>query len=317
MARFLLRRVGLALVTLLLLSMIIFLMANVLPGDVGRRILGPFADPRAVAALNHQLGVDRPLVIQYVSWLGGALHGDFGRSLSFRAPVSDLLGRALVNSLKLAAVAFVMVVPLGILGGIVASLNRDKFLDRFISVTGLSGVAMPEFVTGIVLILFLGITLRLFPITATAPAGSGPLTQIYYLIMPALPLVFILFGYIARITRAGMNEALDADYTRTAYLKGLSRQTVIRRHVLRNALLPTVAVVATQTGFLIGGLVVIEFIFNYQGIGQLIFTAAQQKDFPLLQAGVLVLGTVYLIATLIADVLYSLLNPRIRYGGAE
>jgi peptide/nickel transport system permease protein len=317
MARFLLRRVGLALVTLLLLSMMIFLMANVLPGDVGRRILGPFADPRAVAALNHQLGVDRPLVIQYLSWLGGAVHGDFGRSLSFRAPVSDLLGRALVNSLKLAAVAFVMVVPLGILGGIVASLNRDKFLDRLISVTGLSGIAMPEFVTGIVLILLFGITLRIFPITATAPAGSGPLTQIYYLIMPALPLVFVLFGYIARITRAGMNEALDADYTRTAYLKGLSRGMVIRRHVLRNALLPTIAVVATQTGYLIGGLVVIEFIFNYQGIGQLIFTAAQQKDFPLLQAGVLVLGIVYLTATLIADVLYSLLNPRIRYGGAE
>jgi peptide/nickel transport system permease protein len=317
MARFLLRRVGLALVTLLLLSMMIFLMANVLPGDVGRRILGPFADPRAVAALNHQLGVDRPLVIQYLSWLGGAVHGDFGRSLSFRAPVSDLLGRALVNSLKLAAVAFVMVVPLGILGGIVASLNRDKFLDRLISVTGLSGIAMPEFVTGIVLILLFGITLRIFPITATAPAGSGPLTQIYYLIMPALPLVFVLFGYIARITRAGMNEALDADYTRTAYLKGLSRGMVIRHHVLRNALLPTIAVVATQTGYLIGGLVVIEFIFNYQGIGQLIFTAAQQKDFPLLQAGVLVLGIVYLTATLIADVLYSLLNPRIRYGGAE
>src|SRR3979411_1172678 len=188
MARFLLRRVGLAVITLLLLSMMIFLMANALPGDVGRRILGPFADPRAVAALNHQLGADRPLVIQYLSWLGGAVHGDFGRSLSFRAPVMDWLGRSLVNSLKLAAVAFVMVVPLGILGGIVASLNRDKFLDRFISVTGLSGVAMPAFVTGIVLILLFGIALRIFPISATAPAGSGPLTQIYYLILPELPL---------------------------------------------------------------------------------------------------------------------------------
>jgi peptide/nickel transport system permease protein len=317
MGRFLLRRLGLALVTLLILSVIVFLMANVLPGDVGRRILGPFADPRAVAALNHQLGIDRPLVIQYLSWLGGALHGDFGQSLSYRAPVGDLLRRALLNSLKLAAVAFVIVVPLGVLGGIVASLNRDKFLDRFISVTGLSGVAMPEFVTGIVLILLFGITLRLFPITATAPAGSGPLTVIYYLILPAVPLVFVLFGYIARITRAGMNEALDADYTRTAYLKGLSRGTVIRRHVIRNALLPTIAVVATQTGYLIGGLVVIEFVFNYQGIGQLIYTAAQQKDFPLLQAGVLVIGIVYLIATLLADLLYSLLNPRIRYGTAE
>src|SRR3982074_3219239 len=288
MARFLLRRVGLALVTLLLLSMIIFLMSNLLPG--------------AVAELNHQWGVARPLVVQYLSWLGGALHLDFGDSLSFREPVSGLLGRALVNSLKLGAVAFVIVVPLGILGCIVACLNRDRFLDRFISVTGLSGVAMPEFVTGIVLILLFGITLRIFPISATAPAGSGPLTQIYYLIMPALPLVFVLFGYIARITRAGMNEALDADYTRTAYLKGLSRGVVIRRHVLPNALLPPTAVVATQTGYLIGGLVVIEFIFNYQGIGQLTFTAAQQKDFPLLQAGVLVLGIVYLTATLIADV---------------
>jgi peptide/nickel transport system permease protein len=317
MARFLLRRVGLALITLFLLSIIVFLMANVLPGDVGRRILGPFADPRAVAALNHQLGVDRPLVVQYLSWLGGALHGDFGNSLSFRQPVGDLLRRAVLNSLKLGAVAFVIVVPLGIFGGIVASLNRDKFLDRFITVTGLSGVAMPEFVTGIVLILLFGITLRIFPISATAPAGSGPLTQIYYLIMPSLPLVFVLFGYIARITRAGMNDALDADYTRTAYLKGLTRGTVIRRHVLRNALLPTIAVVATQTGYLIGGLVVIELIFNYQGIGQLLYTAVSQKDFPLIQAAVMVVGTVYLTATLLADLIYSLLNPRIRYGGGE
>ena len=317
MARFLLRRVGLALITLFLLSIIVFLMANVLPGDVGRRILGPFADPRAVAALNHQLGVDRPLYIQYLSWLGGALHGDFGNSLSFRTPVGDLLRRAVLNSLKLGAVAFVIVVPLGILGGIVASLNRDKFLDRFISVTGLSGVAMPEFVTGIVLILLFGITLRIFPITATAPAGSGPFTVIYYLIMPSLPLVFVLFGYIARITRAGMNDALDADYTRTAYLKGLTRGTVIRRHVLRNALLPTIAVVATQTGYLIGGLVVIEFIFNYNGIGQLLYTAVSQKDFPLIQAAVMVVGVVYLTATLLADLIYSLLNPRIRYGGGE
>jgi peptide/nickel transport system permease protein len=317
MARFLLRRVGLALVTLLLLSVMVFLMANVLPGDVGRRILGPFADPRAVAALNHQLGVDRPLVVQYLSWLGGALHGDFGQSLSYRAPAGDLLRRALLNSMKLAAVAFVIVVPLGVLGGIIASLNRDKFLDRFISVTGLSGVAMPEFVTGIVLILLFGITLRIFPITATAPAGSDPFTQIYYLVLPSLPLVFVLFGYIARITRAGMNEALDADYTRTAYLKGLSRATVIRRHVLRNALLPTIAVVATQTGYLIGGLVVIEFIFNYQGIGQLLYTAVSHKDFPLIQSGVMVIGVVYLTATLLADLIYSLLNPRIRYGGAE
>jgi peptide/nickel transport system permease protein len=315
--RFLARRIGLALVTLFLLSVIVFLGANLLPGDVGRRILGPFADARAVAALNHQLGTDRPILVQYWSWLTNALQGRLGDSVAFGDPVTSLLGRALGNSLKLAAVAFVLVVPLGILGGIIAALNRDRFLDRLITVAGLSATAVPEFVFAILAIIVIGIALRWLPITATAPEGSGVLTQFWYLLLPALPLVLVLFGYIARITRAGMIEALDADYTRTAVLKGLSYWTVIRRHVLRNALLPTIAVVATQTGYLIGGLVVIEFMFNYQGIGQLMYLAAQKKDFPVLQGGAIVIGLVYLTATLLADIIYSILNPRIRYGSAD
>ncbi|MBD0290902.1 MAG: ABC transporter permease, partial [Thermoleophilia bacterium] len=155
--------------------------------------------------------------------------------------------------------------------------------------------------------------LELLPITAAWPPGAGPLTQLKYLILPSLPLVLVLFGYIARMARAGTIEALEADYTRTAVLKGLPERTVIRRHVLRNALLPTIAVVATQTGYLIGGLVAIEVIFNYQGIGRLIFDAARAKDFPMLQSAVLVVGIVYLVATLLADLAYSLLNPRIRF----
>lgn len=317
MARFLLRRLGLALITLLVLSIVIFLLSHILPGDVGRRILGPFADARAVAQLDHQLGTDQPIVVQYWTWLTGALTGNFGQSLNFAVPVASLLGPALLNSLKLAAVAFVLVVPLGILGGIVAALNQGRFLDRLITMGGLSATVVPEFVWAIVTILLLGVGLRLLPISAAAPEGSGPPTQVYYLILPAIALVLVLFGYIARITRAGMIEALDADYTRTAVLKGLSYATVVRRHVLRNALLPTIAVVASQTGYLIGGLVVIEFMFNYQGIGQLLYVAAQKKDFPILEAGVLVVGIVYLVATLLADVAYSLLNPTIRYGGAE
>ncbi|HYS01795.1 MAG TPA: ABC transporter permease [Candidatus Eisenbacteria bacterium] len=317
MARFLARRIGLALVTLWLLSIIVFVGANVLPGDVGRRILGPFADPRAVAVFNHQLGTDRPILVQYWSWLTHALRGDLGNSIAFGDPVVSMLTRALGNSLKLGLVAFLLVVPLGVLGGIVAALNRDRFLDRLITIAGISATAVPEFVFAILAILIIGVALRLLPITATAPDGSSVPVQFGYLILPAIPLVLVLFGYIARITRAGMIEALDADYTRTAVLKGLSYGTVIRRHVLRNALLPTIAVVATQTGYLIGGLVVIEFMFNYQGIGQLLFLAAQKKDFPLLQAGVMVIGAVYLIATLVADITYSLLNPLIRYGGAD
>ncbi len=317
MTRFLARRIGLALVTLFLLSVIVFLGANLLPGDVGRRILGPFADARAVAALNHQLGTDRPILVQYWSWLTNALQGRLGDSVAFGDPVTSMLGRALGNSLKLAVVAFVLVVPLGILGGIIAALNRDRFLDRLITVAGLSATAVPEFVFAILAIIVIGIALHWLPITATAPEGSGVLTQFRYLLLPALPLVLVLFGYIARITRAGMIEALDADYTRTAVLKGLSYWTVIRRHVLRNALLPTIAVVATQTGYLIGGLVVIEFMFNYQGIGQLMYLAAQKKDFPVLQGGAIVIGLVYLTATLLADIIYSILNPRIRYGSAD
>jgi peptide/nickel transport system permease protein len=315
--RFLLRRFGLAILTLWLLSIIVFLGLHVLPGDVGRRILGPFAGARAVAQLNEQLGADRPLLAQYGSWAGGILTGNLGTSLAFQQSVSSLLFPALWNSLKLALVAFVIVVPLGIFGGIVAALNRGRALDRLITIVGLSSVAVPEFVSSIVVILLFAVDFRLFPVTAQAPSGSGPLTQLRYLILPAVPLVFVLFGYIARITRAGTIEALESDYTRTAYLKGLRRETVIRRHVLRNALLPTIAVVATQTGYLIGGLLAVEVVFNYQGIGHLLFISLQKKDFPVVQACAIVIGIVYLVSTLVADIFYSLLNPRIRYGASE
>jgi peptide/nickel transport system permease protein len=294
---------------------IVFFGAQVLPGDVGRRILGPFADAEAVRALNEELGTDRPALVQYWDWISSFVVGDLGQSLAYRLPVDGLVGDALVNSAKLALVAFVLVVPLAIVGGVYAALAEGRPRDRIISIGGLTLTVVPEFVSSIVLILVFGLWLGILPVTATAPTGAGLLTQLEYLILPALPLVFVLFGYIARMARAGTIEALDADYTRTAVLKGLRWRTVVRRHVLRNALLPTIAVVATQTGYLIGGLVVIEVIFNYQGIGQLLFTAARQKDFPLLQSGVLVVGIVYLVATLLADLAYSLLNPRIRYEG--
>jgi peptide/nickel transport system permease protein len=315
--QYVLKRLGLALLTLVLLSVIIFFAGSVLPGNPGRAILGPFASQQAVQALNHSLGVDRPLVAQYWSWITGIVHGDLGTSTQFHVPVSSLLFPALWRSLKLALVAFVIVVPLAILGGVLAALYRGRFVDRSISVTGLSLTAVPEFVSGVVLILIFAIGLKWLPVTANPPPGTSPLGQLHYLILPAIPLVFILFGYIARMARAGTIEALDSDYVRTAVLKGLPREVVIRRHVLRNSLLPTITVIATQTGYLIGGLVVVETLFNYPGLGRLIYTAAINKDFPTLEAGVLVIGIVYLAATLIADILYTVLNPRIRYEQAE
>jgi peptide/nickel transport system permease protein len=317
MATFLLKRLGLMVLTLFILSLIVFLAGQVLPGDPGRAILGPFAANSAVHALDTQLGVNRPLVTRYLSWIGGALHGNFGESYSYQSPVAPFIGAALINSVKLALLAFVVVVPLGILGGVIAALNAGRAVDRIISVTGLSLTTVPEFVSGIVLIVVFGIELKALPVTAAAGAGASVGSQFEHLILPAIPLVFILFGYIARMARAGTIEALNSDYTRTAVLKGLPRATVIRRHVLRNSLLPTITVIATQTGYLIGGLVVVERLFNYQGIGNLIFKAAQAKDFPMLEAGILVIGVVYVVATLAADLLLIALNPRLRIGGGD
>jgi len=304
-------------VTLFLLSVMVFLGGQVLPGNVGRAILGPFADERAVEVLNRQLGLDRPLLTQYWDWISRFVQGDMGTSYIFRSPVAPFVLDALGHSLKLALVAFVLVVPLGILAGVVAALNRNRLADRIISLGGLSATVLPEFVSGIILILVFGVWLRWLPISAAWPAGAGFFTQLRYLILPALPLFLVLFGYIARMARAGMIEALESDYVRTAVLKGLPWRTVIWRHVLRNALLPTITVIATQTGYLIGGLVVVETLFRYQGIGSLIFTAARGKDFPILEAGILTIGIVYAVATLAADILYSVLNPRIRLGAGQ
>jgi peptide/nickel transport system permease protein len=317
MAIFILKRIGLGLITLWILSLLVFFAAQVLPGDPARAILGPLAAPSAVAALSHQLGTDKPVIEQYGTWIGHVVSGNLGTSYQFQAAIGPLLGKALVNSLKLAAVAFVLVVPLGIFGGVVAALNLGKPVDRVISVIGLSATVIPEVVSGIVLILVFGIWLNVLPIQASTPPGSSFGTQLYHLILPAIPLVLILFGYIQQMARAGTVESLASDYARTATLKGLPRGVMIRRHVLRNSLLPTITVIASQTGYLIGGLVLVETLFHYNGIGSLIFNAANNKDYPMLEAGVLVIGALYMVATLGADILFTLLNPRIRYRGVQ
>jgi peptide/nickel transport system permease protein len=317
MARFLLKRIGLGLVTLFLLSVIVFAVSMVLPGNVGRAVLGGFATQESVDALNEQLGTNRPIHVQYVDWAGGLLQGDLGMSNESQVPVRDLLGPALGNSAKLAFLAFLLCVPLAILGGVISGLRYGKATDRTITIAGISFSAMPDFVTGIFLILVFGIWLGWLPVTAQWEEGANVLTQVEHLLLPAMTLTVVLFGYIARITRAGMVDALDSDYARTAYLKGLPSNVVVRKHVLRNALLPTIAVVAVQVGYLFGGLVAVEYLFNYRGIGALILESAQAKDLPLLTSAVLVVGTLYLVVTLLADILYAMLNPRIRLGTVE
>jgi peptide/nickel transport system permease protein len=314
MRRFILTRILLSIVTLFILSVIVFVLAQVLPGNVGRNILGPLADQESVDQLNAELGTDRSLIAQYWDWITGVFTGDMGQSLVLGRSVSSILGDAVLNSAKLALLAFIMVVPVAVIGGVYAALKEGTNRDRLISLGGLSATAVPDFVWAVLLIVVFPLGLGIFKSTATAPPGSNFFEQVYYLILPAICLVFVLFGYIARMARAGTIEALDADYTRTAVIKGLPQRTVVREHVLRNSLLPTIAVVATQLGYLIGGLVVIELIFNYNGLGKTLFEAAQRKDIPVLQTGVLIVGIVYLAATLAADILYSVLNPRVRLG---
>jgi len=312
--KFLLRRVALSLVTLWLLSLLIFAAGQLLPGDVGRAVLGPLADSRAVAAFNHSIGADRPVPVQYWDWISRFVTGDMGTSYVFRSAVGPFVGDALANSLKLAALAFVIVLPLGIAGGVLAALNAGRWGDRSIVILGQTLGVVPEFISAIVLILVFGVWLRWLPMSADWPDGAGPLTQLRYLILPSLPLAVSFFGYIARVVRVGTVEALDADYTRTAVLKGLPWLTVLRRHVLRNALLPTVTVAASLVGYLAGGLVVVETLFHYRGIGSLIYGAAKAKDFPMLEAGVLTVGALFAVASLIADLLNAALNPRLRPG---
>jgi peptide/nickel transport system permease protein len=310
--RFLAARAPLSLLTLVILSIVVFAGGQLLPGDVGRAVLGPLADTRAVALFDHQVGADRPLPTQYWDWIAAFVRGDMGTSFVFRAPVAPFIGAAVLKSLKLAALAFALVVPVGIGFGVLAALARGRWLDRAISLTGQSLGVVPEFISAIVLILVFGVRLRWLPMSADWPDGAGPLTQLRALILPALPLVLIFFGYVARVARVGMIEALDADYTRTAILKGLPWRTVLWRHVLRNALMPTIAVLGSLVGYLFGGLVVVETLFHYRGIGSLIYMAAKAKDFPMLEAGVLVVGAIYAAASLAADLASAWLDPRLQ-----
>lgn len=310
----LLQRIWLALVTLFLVSVIVFAIARLMPGDVGRSILGPYASAAQVAALDHKLGLDRPVLDQYGSYIWGFLRGDWGTSPVLAVSVRPYVIGHLVNSLYLAGLALVEIVPLSIGLGVVAGWFRDRWPDRLISVTAVSLLALPEFVSGTILIVVFSVELRALPATADVPTLSV-VAILHNLLLPSLTLLFVLFGYIARMARAGTADALASNYARTAYLKGLSGQAVLWRHVLRNSLTPTITVIAVQLGYLIGGLVVTETLFNYPGIGNLIYVAATNHDQAMLQAGVLLIAGVYTVANMLADLLYAVLNPRLRLGG--
>ena len=312
MARFISRRLLLSLLTLWLLATIVFIIANVLPNDVGRTILGPFAPQESVDALNQRLGTDRPLYVRYAESILGIVTLNFGDSFVSGQPVLPTLLDAILRSAKLAGLALLITIPLAITAGLYAARRRDRPVDRGIVLLGVTSSSIPEFITGTILVVVVGVQLQLLPVLATPPPDADIPTQIRYLLMPATAMAIVYFGYIARMTRAGTIDVLQSDYTRTAAMKGLTTTQTMRRHVLRNALIPTVAVIAVQIGYLFGGIIAVEKIFHYNGMGQTMLFAAQRKDLPMLTAGVLIIGIVYMLATLAADMTIAWMNPRIR-----
>lgn len=313
MAKFLIRRTLLLLMTLLLSSLIIFLLTQLLPGDVAKLVIGRDASDVAVAEFNQRFGLNDPPPVQYVRWLGRFVVGDWGISYSeANSPVRPLVMTRLGNSLLLAGLTLAISVPLAITLGIIAALRENTWLDGLVSIGSLSAIGLPEFVTGIVLINVFVLQLGWFDAVAIIRDDMSVVEWLRVLTLPAITASFVLIGYIARMTRAGMIDELKKSYVRTAQLKGLSQQQVILKHVLRNALLPTITVIAISIGWLIGGIVVIENVFNFPGIGSLLVDSVTQKNIPILQAVTMVIVFAFAFANMVADILYALLNPRIR-----
>jgi len=313
MIQYIIRRVLLLFVTMFVTSIIIFGLTQLLPGDVARIVLGRDAQDEALEAFREDFGLNDPVPEQYTRWLGGFLTGDWGRSFtSGNAPVRPLVIDRLGNSLILGLATLLISIPLSIALGVLAALQENSWLDSLVSLVSLSVVGLPEFVTGLVLINTLALGLGWFPTTSLVSDDYSLGEWIYILTLPAITATLVLLGYISRMTRAGVIDELKQAYVRTAILKGLPRRTVILKHVLRNALLPTITVIAISIGWLIGGLVVIENVFNFPGLGTLVVDAVLQKNIPLLQAITMVIVFVFALANLVADVLYALLNPRIR-----
>jgi peptide/nickel transport system permease protein len=314
MARYILRRLGAIAVTLGLITMIVFTAIHVLPGSAATLILGEYATPEALATLEREMGLDRPLILQYLGWIGGVLRGDWGTSLAMKQPVAGIVTLRLRNSAALALGAFALVVLIAVPLGTIAALARGRLLDLAILAGTYIGISVPEFVTGLALLLVLaGPPLGWLPTSGYAELSAGLANWARHLILPAATLTIILAAHVVRQTRAGLAGVLAAPYVRTARLKGASEGRVVVRHALRNGLLPTITVLALDLGYLMGGIVVVEEVFAYPGMGRLLLFAVQNRDVPLLQMCVLILASVYALANFAADLVYAWLDPRIRY----
>jgi peptide/nickel transport system permease protein len=311
--RLLIRRVALALLTLLLVSVVVFTITSLLPGDAAQEALGQGATPETVAALRSQLGLDEPAALRYFSWLKGLLSGNPGVSLANNLPVAELVARRLPNSLVLAGTTAAVAVPLALFIGLLAAICRGTFFDRALNVLTLSMVAMPEFLVATTAVLILAVKLHWLSALSSPPdqPGLGVFVRAYA--MPVLTLGFVIVAQMARMTRAAVIEQLTQPYAEMARLKGASRTRIALSHALPNAIGPIANAIALSLSYLLGGAIIVETIFNYPGIASLMVDAVTTRDMPLLQACAMIFCTGYLLLVLVADVCAILANPRLRY----
>jgi peptide/nickel transport system permease protein len=309
---FLVRRIAVGVVLVFLVSVLIFAGTEVLPGDAAQAILGRTATPAAVSALRRELHLERPATTRYLDWVDGFVHGNLGTSLSADLPVRDLIGARIRNSLILAGCALLLMIPLSLLFGVLAGTRAGGTADHAISSVSLALIAVPEFVTATILILLFAITTKLLP--PVSLVNGNPFDTPSILVLPVAALLLASLAQTIRMVRAGVVEAMRADYIEMARLNGVGERRVVARHVLRNALAPSIQVLALNAQWLIGGVVIVETVFDYPGIGQLLVQAVSVRDIPLVEALSVLIAAVYIGLNILADFLVVLLVPKLRTG---
>ncbi|MDB4896485.1 MAG: binding-protein-dependent transport system inner rane component [Firmicutes bacterium] len=306
MLRYITTRIFATIPTLVLVSFLVFLILRLVPGDPVRLMFGMTPPPESeIQKIRHEMGMDRPLLSQYASFMGRVMQGDFGRSYRTRQEVSKMIQERLPRTLKLAALGMLIATLIGILSGVVAAANRGSWLDTLTMSGAVIGVSVPQFWFGMMLILLFAVHLRWFPV-----AGSQTFSHV---ILPAITLGLTGSAVLARVTRAGMIEVLNNDYIRTARAKGVQEGKVNYRHALKNVMIPVVTILGLQLGGLLSGAIVVETVFGFAGIGQLAVYSLNTRDYPVIQAVVLLTAVGYVLANLLVDVAYAMVDPRIRY----
>lgn len=312
MIYFVLRRLASALPVLLVVSLVSFVIIAIVPGDVTAEIAGADSTEAQRAEIRERFGLDRPLYEQAIRWYGQLLQGDLGRSYLLNMPVVDAVLERLPVTLSLAALALVLAIILGMLLGILAAINHGSWLDQGSMSAALFGLSIPDFWLGLLLISVFAVGLGWFPTGGYVPASEDFVGWMKSMTLPALTLAITQMGVIARMTRSSMLEVIGQDYIRTARAKGMRRHTVIFKHALRNALIPIVTVIGVMTGVLLGGAVVIESVFSLPGVGRLIVGGIQRRDYPIIQGGLLITASVFVLVNIVVDLAYGWLDPRVR-----